>query len=194
MNKYKKIKRTISVQLETPHHNTICGTCDSNCHEKCGLEETSAKGSDIFKQCSAMDEDGKCKHCKHSYTHHVHLRAKWVKNEEEKDMLDPKQQKLIELAAADIAKKGELKQSLTESIKKCEEEITAQKGKIQTLITQLRTICSNFNYVKEIDLNIEMLKEHIEWQQQRNMGGVVAANVILEELENLKKVLSQSEL
>ncbi|ETO08634.1 hypothetical protein RFI_28758, partial [Reticulomyxa filosa] len=51
----KKQKRTQSEQEPTPYHNTIC-------HESCGLNETTVKGSDIFKDCVAMSGD----HCKAS--------------------------------------------------------------------------------------------------------------------------------
>jgi len=74
MDKFKKMKQTISVQVETSCHNTICVVCDSNCHVECGLDETTVKGSDIFKGCTAMNGNENCNICAHHYTHHVHLR------------------------------------------------------------------------------------------------------------------------
>jgi len=99
------MNQIISVQVETSCHNTICVVCDSNCHVECGLDETTVKGSDIFKGCTAMNGNENCNICAHHYTHHVHLRKKWVENEVEIDVLDEKQQKLIEEAESDIVKK-----------------------------------------------------------------------------------------
>jgi len=41
-------------QIPTPYHNTRCQQCNSNCHENCGLEETTNTGSLSFLQCLAF--------------------------------------------------------------------------------------------------------------------------------------------
>ncbi|ETN99392.1 hypothetical protein RFI_38089, partial [Reticulomyxa filosa] len=89
LKRYKKQKRTQSEQEPTPYHSTVCCVCDSNCHEKCRLNETTVKGSEIFKRCTAMSGDH-CKRCDHRYTSHVHMRVKWVKKEQLPLTLIPK--------------------------------------------------------------------------------------------------------
>jgi uncharacterized protein YutD len=35
--------------VDATHHSTICSTCNYVCHERCGLEETTIQGDQIFQ-------------------------------------------------------------------------------------------------------------------------------------------------
>jgi len=166
LKKYTKIKQTISVQKSTSSHNTICTVCDSNCHINCGLNETTVKGSDIFKGCAAMSGD-QCTVCPHkcSYQTHVHLRVMWVKEEKETSVIDENQATLIRQLSADINNKQILLNSLQNSLQKMETSIKSKQSEISNLINQMRAICSDFNYEKEIDLSIRLLEAKIEYEQ-----------------------------
>jgi len=194
LSKFKKQKQVISKQQKpTSSHNTICTICDSNCHVGCGLSETTVKGSDIFRGCSAMSGEN-CRECTHHYTTHVHLRTMWVKVENEIDVLDKEQNELVERASKDIAAKEQLLNSLKISVDSCEKQITNKRVEIRRLINQMKSICSEFNYAKEIDLSITLVEQQIEYQQsQKNDDGVLAAQMVLKSFGELKKLVSGME-
>ncbi|ETO07021.1 hypothetical protein RFI_30371 [Reticulomyxa filosa] len=176
LKKYKKQKRTHSEQEPTPYHNTICCICDSNCHENC---------------CAAMSGDH-CKECDHHYTSHVHMRVKWVKKEQLVDVLDMEQLKLIEKASTDIDSKNQLLQSLNATVDKYEKEIASKQTEIKDLIIQMKDICSDFNYAKEIDLSMKILQERIEAEQvKKNTELVGLIHITLEYFKTLKSFVDQ---
>lgn len=40
--------------VDAPYHSTICSNCNSVCHDNCGLQEITAKGSNAFINCYAL--------------------------------------------------------------------------------------------------------------------------------------------
>jgi len=58
----------------------------------------------------------------------------------------------------------------------------------------MKSICSEFNYAKEIDLSITLVEQQIEYQQsQKNDDGVLAAQMVLKSFGELKKLVSGME-
>ncbi|ETN97157.1 hypothetical protein RFI_40373 [Reticulomyxa filosa] len=85
------------------------------------------------------------------------MRVKWVKKEHLVDVLDIEQLKLIEKAFTDIDSKNQLLQSLSATVDNYEKEIASKQTEIKDLIIQMKDICSDFNYAKEIDLSMKIL-------------------------------------
>jgi len=194
LNKYRKHKQEQSVQETTPYHNTICAVCDGNCHENCGLAETTVKGSDVFKGCAAMSGET-CNQCSHHYTVHVHMKVKWVKKEIEMNVIDQEQAKLIDNALTNIAAKEQALDSLKQKLTDYENTIASKQREIRDLIVQMRQICSDFNYAKEIDLSMKVLKERIEVEQTRKNNTVVGLiNATFEYFKQLKAFVDTLEL
>ncbi|ETN99902.1 hypothetical protein RFI_37565, partial [Reticulomyxa filosa] len=95
----------------------------------------------------------------------------------------------------DIAAKEELIKSLQTKLEDNEKEILEKQAQIKNLISDMKNICSDFNYSKEIELSIMLLEEKIELEQGRKNFDVVAAiNSTLKyfkELKNLKLLSMQ---
>ena len=88
---------------DTQHHNTLCAApeCHHNCHEHCGLPFKMEKGHAIFKGCAAMDSNGICKVCGHSWEEHQHLRMMWWQEPFEHHHVDPAIKDLYDKATSE---------------------------------------------------------------------------------------------
>jgi len=164
LNKMKKQKQQKLQQTSTDHYNTICEICNSNCHLNCGLEEKEMKGSEVVSRCEIFVDDN-CNKCDHHYYYHVHLKIKWKTVEEEYEILDHDVLEAINAITIDINNKQNAIQIIEKCIKDLEEDIKKAKQNIQKLIKNLKNICSCFNYEKQLDLSINMLKERTKYLQ-----------------------------
>jgi len=71
-------------------------------------------------------------------------------------------------------------------------QLNLKKKEIKQSISQLQTICSDFNYFKEIDLTIRLLEERIEYQRKKNnRDAIVAAQMILKSFKDLRRALCE---
>src|ERR1700728_1015362 len=76
------MSRTIHVQTDTYHHNTLCTArnCYSNCHEYCDLEFLLDR-NEIGRRCMAFSSYGRqvrnCVVCHHSCLDHGHYHTRW---------------------------------------------------------------------------------------------------------------------
>jgi hypothetical protein len=109
--------------------------------------------------------DGKCKICSHKFDQHIHLQSKFVKSTRNKLVLD-------ETMARKLKTKNDLienKKSIIESIEKrnleLDLEIQNMKVNIMHLLEDLKGICSDFNYVKELLLTKSLLESRIDYLQ-----------------------------
>lgn len=166
LSKMKPFTQIVDRQKETNYHNTICETCSSNCHENCGLSETTAKGSDVFKGCAAMSGDY-CNHCKHHYSSHVHLRKLWVKESETTDVIDPAIAKLISENSNAKAQKELMIKGFNKKLEQIDQNINDFRKNLEETTKKVKELCSDFNYEKELELSFEILKSKKETVQEK---------------------------
>ena len=62
----------IYIEKATNYHNTLCGLCNSNCHECCKLEEISDENPNKFINCVAFNKRDNCTVCGHNYSNHYY--------------------------------------------------------------------------------------------------------------------------
>jgi len=146
-------------QIPTPYHNTRCQQCNSNCHENCGLEETTNTGSLSFLQCLAFKKNVICNICHHHYNYHVHLRSLWKPVQKVIDILKPEVLADIERICGDEKRKTNLINELKTKIDNLEKEINSKKFEIKLICENLKIICSNFNYRQEVEYIVKMAEE-----------------------------------
>ena len=147
---------------QTPYHNTTCLTCKNCCHEHCGLNETSAQGSEYFMQCWAFQNGPNCTQCEHSYTSHVHLREKHVQVKKEVQKIDPNTKSAIDGIQDENSKRQALLNEVQKQLEAYQKEIDELHQTINNTIQEMRSVCSKFDYVKEVEAIIIVLEEQIE--------------------------------
>ena len=165
LNKFKaQIEEHWVDESTEPVYNTRCITCKSNCHLNCSLAETNVQGDNIFKNCAAMNGDY-CKEYEHKFDQHIHLRSKYVKSTRTKQVIDGDIANKIK-SQEDLIKN---KQAIIDNIKqkeaKLENDVLLAKTKIYDLLNELQSYCTDFNYVKELQLTIKLLEARIEYLQ-----------------------------
>ena len=164
----KKFKPTTEEYWEDvstdPVYNTRCITCKSNCHLKCSLDETTVQGADIFLNCAAMNGEF-CKVCTHKFDQHVHLRAKYEKHTRTKQVIDASIAGQINSQADLIKNKQAIKNDIAKREAKLEQDVVNAKNKVFDLLNKLQSYCSDFNYVKELELTKSLLESRIEYLQ-----------------------------
>ena len=79
--KYQDYKQTTEVdeivQQPTNCHNTVCLSCQNNCHPGCSLNEISSDGSSEFAGCAAFQRGTRC-NCEHDHSTHAHRRSHFL--------------------------------------------------------------------------------------------------------------------
>jgi hypothetical protein len=146
----------------TTYHNTTCLTCKKCCHEKCGLNETTTQGSEYFMQCWAFQNGPNCSQCEHNYTSHVHLREKHVQVKKEVQKIDPSTKSAIDQMQDEKQKRKALLDEVQKQLANYQTEIDNLHKIINQTIQDMRSVCSRFDYVKEIESVIMVLDEQIE--------------------------------
>ena len=165
LHKFKRVTETYWEEVNTdPIYNTRCITCRSNCHENCSLDETSTQDENLFKDCLAMIDDY-CKICSHKFDQHVHLRTKYVKITRNKLALDENVTRNLETKNDLIVKKKSIVESIEKKRVKLELEIQNIKANVVRLLEDLKEICSDFNYSKELLLTKSLLEARIDYLQ-----------------------------
>ncbi|KAN0045553.1 hypothetical protein ACTA71_005931 [Dictyostelium dimigraforme] len=157
---YTTTKQVDTMKLvDAPYHSTICSTCDTVCHDRCGLQETTIVGNNIFQGCYCMTPSG-CRICvkKCSFNVHYHARKTMQKITTTMDTI------LHDIKANyDSAVQGtkdtQTKINTVENSKKTIEAAIKQKGlSIVDECNQIKSICTGFNFVDELNCLIQQMK------------------------------------
>jgi len=153
-----------------------------------------AKGSDVFRGCAAFEGGDNCNVCKHHYSSHVHWRTLWKKVEEEYDCIDDYIASTIEKLSNGMFDKQNAVNDAKIKIEQLEQDIQNTRSKIQNLMNNMKQICSDFNYEKEIDLSISILKERREHVQSGNQLDTQAAqlSLIIDMFISLKNLIFEN--
>ena len=156
-------------QVDTNYHSTLClAGCSINCHEHCGLDETIVQGDPYFRGCYAMCGDY-CQFCKHHYTYHVHLRKLWTDVKKPKPaIIDPTVWAEINKNTDEQTKKNQIKNVLDQKIKIIQQNLESLKVNLSQTMQNVRTLCSQFNYEKELELSMNILLERKESMRDKD--------------------------
>ena len=165
LNKEFTTQQTITVNemVTVNYHSTICPKCNWVCHDHCGLEFQGTPGAH-FEHCCAMDANNNCNQCpeKCPASQHYHDNKSMqpvTKNVDKiiKDMQDKY------LSSLDDAQKydAELNQQslLKNSIDK---QIQDYMNDIENKCRHLKSICSHFNIVDELNELIYQLRKEAQ--------------------------------
>jgi hypothetical protein len=165
LNKFKAETEDQWVDESTdPVYNTRCITCKSNCHLQCSLAETNVQGDNIFKNCIAMNGDY-CSVCEHKFDQHTHWRSKYVKTTRTKQVIDGDIANQIKTQDDLIKNKQLVIDNINAKNTKLDEDVVQAKTRIFELLTELQSYCSDFNYVKELQLTKTLLEARIDYLQ-----------------------------
>jgi hypothetical protein len=202
LNKFKAETEEHWVDESTdPAYNTRCITCKSNCHLNCSLAETNVQGDNIFKNCAAMNGDY-CSVCEHKFDQHLHLRSKYVKTTRTKQVIDGD-------IATQIKTQDDLiknKQLVIDNIKaknaKLEQDVVQAKTRIYELLLELQSYCSDFNYVKELELTKTLLEARIDYLQgeygksknQKDKDEIETALMSKEIIEEIMRIMFNGDM
>lgn len=159
------VKKTVQKfeLVDAPYHSTICSECSKVCHDHCGLNEISDRGSNQFVSCSCMGNgDGNkdiCNKCGCSYKTHYHdhktMQQTTVTLDEELQDIKAKY-----LAAVSDADTNKTKMTDNELIKKgLEDAIDKLKADIVNESINLKKICKGYNLVDELTGLIYQLEQ-----------------------------------
>jgi len=154
------------IQETTENYNTLCGNinCTSNCHLKCGLEQT----ADInrFKRCSGVNGD-KCTTCGHDAIKHFHGFKKWkvippelVIDEKGKEKYDYNEKLEIEYNRNINVLKIKREKSL--------KLIIELKEKSKKLVDEYQSICLIGSFKKHLNNMCEIINQYIQSTDDEN--------------------------
>lgn len=155
---YKQTKQVDYVEMEeTTYHSTICGKHTQICHEGCGLTFTSAQGDEIFKGCACMSGTH-CRECECDHSTHYHDKKKPVKKTKTvEDILHD----VKALYDQHTGKKAQLQSkisSLSSDIDSLKRALDAKEAGIRKCCEELKTLCSHFNFVDELESIIDTME------------------------------------
>lgn len=148
------VPKTIQVtrMVETDYHSTICSSCNTICHEGCGLEFCGEPGS-YFENCSCMGSSGRCQVCEGkcppSKHYHDNKGIKMV-TETVDEVIEDIQKAYLDSLDDVQRQQAELDQHtlLKDSIDNVIQQYMSQ---IETECNDLKNICHNFNIVDELN-------------------------------------------
>jgi len=148
--------------VSTYYINTNCQTCKKTCHEKCAFEFE--KGSVDFKKCAAFYVSKRlsndiCQFCGHLYTSHIHSKELYTQKKKKVLRYDEKIQEQIKNFRSQKNSKMDLIESLQFEAKDMDEKIELLQNKIIIKILEMREVCSRFDYIKQIESCITIIRE-----------------------------------
>ncbi|CAF0802097.1 unnamed protein product [Adineta ricciae] len=189
-------RSTKSIQVNeitvTSYHNTICLKCNTVCHERCSLTETTHVGERVFRRCTVI-VNGRCTVCagKCSYDLHYHDR-RLIKNVP----------RTLKLAISSVASKyAEARKDKAACETKCEtvqetkrmieEALQDQFYKVREGCLRVRSNCQGFNVAEELCIFVNFLKNDIS--SLRSPTVTRKATKFIEKLEKLADELQYDE-
>lgn len=185
-------KKTVTrkVMVETNYHNTLCDSCHYVCHQHCGLQEITQKGSNQFVNCAAFCGD-RCVKCpkKCSYTTHYHARKDIVERTETIDEILDDVKKKYDAALRQQSGAIRLLKTLDDVRLGIDCAIRHEVAKLKDSCTEIIAHCSGFNLVNEISATIGQLEKDLT--RLRNFESVNSARAHIDLMKKIAEELSQ---
>lgn len=179
---------TKSIQVNeitvTSYHNTICLKCNTVCHERCSLTETTRVGERVFRRCTVI-VNGRCTVCpgKCSYDIHYHDR-RLIKNVPRtlKVAISSMANKYTE-ARKDKAACETKCETVQETKRMIEQSLQEQFSKVRDACLRVKKNCKGFNVAEELCIFVNFLKN--DMNSLRSQTVVRKATKFVEKLEIL---------
>ena len=188
---YSKARTVENIELvDSPHHSTLCQNCNHVCHDKCGLQETTIVGAQIFQGCWAMSE-GNCTKCPNncSYTAHYHAKKTVQKiSKTLNDVLTEIKAK-YDKASDDQASYQQKITSTADAKELLEKALVQKKDDIINLCEKLQSICSGFNLAQELHALINQLE--MQASMLRNIDAKQQATAFIRSLKEFCEILEK---
>ncbi|CAF1277166.1 unnamed protein product [Adineta steineri] len=179
---------TKSIQVNeitvTSYHNTICSKCNTVCHERCSLTETTRVGERVFRRCTVI-VNGRCTACpgKCSYDTHYHDRR-----------LIKTVPRTLKVAISSVANKySEARKDKATCETKCEtvqetkrfieQSLQEQYLRVRDACLRVKSNCQGFNVAEELCMFVSYLKN--DMSSLRSSTVTKKATKFVEKLEKL---------
>ncbi|KAL9656979.1 hypothetical protein ABK040_007067 [Willaertia magna] len=150
----------VTERVETATHNTLCVNHASKmvCHQGCGLEYTPSCNSSVLSGCACMGSSGKCSVCNCGPETHYHDKKffRTVKKSVEKVLHEIKAQ--YDRCQQEVNTTTNQINNLGNDLTMVRQALDNKQNRIEELCRELKTICSGFNFVNELNAVIETLK------------------------------------
>ncbi|CAF3515400.1 unnamed protein product [Rotaria socialis] len=174
--------------IATSYHNTICLKCNTVCHERCSLTETTRIGERLFRRCTVI-VNGRCTVCagKCSYDIHYHDR-RLIKSVPRtlKVAISSMANKYTE-ARNDKAACENKCETVQETKRVIEQSLQEQFTKVRDACLRVRSNCQGFNVAEELCMFVNFLKN--DMSSLRSTSVVKKAKKFVEKLETLSNEL-----
>jgi len=157
---YKQTRQVVYEEMEpTDYHSTICMTHSKVCHERCGLDYTSNQGAEIFKKCACMNGPN-CHKCKCDHSTHYHDKKKPVKKTKTvEDILHDVKAHYDHHTGVQAGLRNKIS-SLNTDIAALQQALKRKEAEIVECCRELKTLCSQFNFVDELTSVIDIMEFH----------------------------------
>ena len=185
---------TVWNKVETPFHNIVCLTCNSNCSIKCYVPK--AMDSEPLKNCACMNrETHTCQVCNHSYKVHKHL--DFIYEQSEKTILDGEKKATFDEAEKSIQDLSlQLQTVLNETLKVAEGNIKQHSKDLYNKIKHFESLATTPNYIRFLKCETELIQHRIIHEQQsataNSSSGAAHLIKIKEHLEGLLHVVKDA--
>ncbi|XP_062562937.1 uncharacterized protein LOC134226282 [Armigeres subalbatus] len=193
IQKYSNFKQTKQVDYteleDADYHSTICMTHSKVCHEKCGLNYTQTQGAEIFKGCSCMS-GSRCGQCECPHSTHYHDRKKPVKKSKTvDDILHDVKALYDQHSNKKIVLRRKIS-NLNSDIGSLKRALDSKEGDIKKCCEELKTLCSQFNFVDELQSIIDTMER--DARTLTNMAARQDADKRINNFVHLANELSES--
>ncbi|CAF0720568.1 unnamed protein product [Adineta ricciae] len=157
VNLQKQTTQTKTIQVNeivfTPYHNTLCLQCNTVCHERCSLMETTQIGANAFRRCTVMNS-GRCTRCVGHCSSDMHYH--------DCRLIKPVSRTLkytIPTLSNDSTE--EKCRTIQQTKDLLEQLLQNQIEKIRKTCLHLKTHCQSFNLVEELYTFIQLLNNDL---------------------------------
>lgn len=157
------MSRTLHVQTDTSHHNTLCTVrdCYSNCHQYCELEFL-LDPNQIGQRCAAFYSNGvrvvNCVVCRHSYREHRHFHTKWDVETRSETVTDDTAQSKYNQAQSEVYTIQYQKSTIEQAINQFEADIRRHEEDLGKLCIEFQDVALSGSFAGHISAAIRLLE------------------------------------
>jgi hypothetical protein len=169
------MSRTLHVQTDTYHHNTLCTyrDCYSNCHEYCDLEFL-LNPNEIGRRCAAFSSNGSrvvnCVVCHHSYREHRHFHTRWDVETRSETVTDDTAQRKYEEAQSEVYTIQHQKSAIERAINQFESEIRRHEEHLGKLCIEFQDVALSGSFAGHIASAIRLLEVRLSTMKSNGTG------------------------
>jgi energy-coupling factor transporter ATP-binding protein EcfA2 len=177
-------KMPVTKMVDTDYHSTICSSCNTICHEHCGLEFQGSPGS-YFENCCCMNGSNTCNVCEGNCPPSKHYHDnKGIQTtiETVNEIIDEIQTTYLDSLNEAQRQQAEMDkhQLLKNSIDKLISDYMTQ---IDDECCNLKSICSHFNIVDELNELIYLLEK-----EAQSLTSISARELANQTVTSIKKL------